>query len=205
MIGKLRGRIDSATDQTVILDVRGVGYQVRVTAGELDRLGTIGDEAVLYIYTHVREDALDLFGFGSRRELQVFEMLVGVSGVGPRLAMDTLSALDPSDFISAVSSADIAVLTQVNGVGRKTAERLVLELQDKVGGIDLTPADWAGESAPDAPVDEAAEALQALGYQRSEAVRSVRRVLRDAGETEVQVQDLIRRALRELSGEGGVS
>ncbi len=204
MIGKLRGQIDSVDEGTVIIDVAGVGYQVRVTAGELDRIGGVGEEVILYIHTHVREDALELFGFRSRRELQVFQMLVGVSGVGPRMAMDTLSALDPADFLRAVGSADIAVLTQVSGVGRKTAERLVLELQDRVGGIDLTPA-AAEDAGGDAPVEEAAEALQALGYNRAEAVRAVRRVVRGAAETDIDVQDLIRLALRELSGEGGMS
>jgi len=203
VIGKLRGKIDEVSDDCIVVDVDGVGYMVRVTAQELDRATAGSTDIVFHIHTHVREDAIELYGFRNRQQLRVFKLLIGVSGVGPRLALDTLSTLEPADFMSAISSGDLASLTQISGVGKKTAERLVLELSDKVGTIDFTPRHGTGTSGAGTTATEAVEALGSLGYSRSEAEKVVRRLLSEDGQ--MDTQEIVRRALQHLSGEGGVS
>ena len=204
MIGGLRGTIDEIMMDSIIVDVRGVGYLVYMPVKELDHLGARGEQVRVHIHTHVREDGIELYGFTRRQDLSVFEVLLSVSGVGPRLALSVLNTLQAEDFVNAVGSGDLTVLTQVSGVGRKTAERLVLELQDKVGRVEFGPDDVA-QTMRDSTAREAVDALEALGYGRAEAMRVIRRVLQDIGSDEVDVQQLIRSGLSLLSGEGGVS
>ncbi len=201
MIGKLRGQVDLIMQDRAIIDVGGVGYLVHLAGRAVDSLRAGESEVSLHIHTHVREDSMELYGFTQRKELEVFEMLLGVSGIGPRLALAVLDTLEAEDFVGAVEAGDIAVLTQVSGVGRKTAERMVLELQDRVGRIDLLPADrrWGR----DAESDEAVDALEALGYPRARAVRAVRLALQDMS-GDAGVQEMVRRGLGILSAEGGV-
>ena len=205
MIGKLRGLVEMTTEDGIIVDVNGVGYLVNLPSRDLDSAGRPGEEINLHIHTHVREDSIDLFGFRSRCDLRVFDLLLGVSGVGPRLALAILSTLDAATFSQAVGSGDVAVLTQVSGVGRKTAERLVLELQDKVGRIELSPVDLTAGDSSGSDVTEAVDALEALGYPRAESMRAVRKILEDMRRQgqETDVEELIRQGLRILSGEGG--
>ena len=203
MIGRLRGQIDLIMEDRVIIDVGGVGYLVHLAGRAVERLGVGQDEVSLDIHTHVREDSLELYGFTHRKNLEVFEMLLAVSGVGPRLALAVLNTLEAEDFVGAVEAGDVAVLTQVPGVGRKTAERLVLELQDRVGRIDLVAGSRRGDH--DADTEEAVAALEALGYPRARAVRAVRLALQGRDPGEVGAQDLVRRGLGILSDEGGAS
>lgn len=197
MIAHLTGRILRKAPQETVLDVAGVGYRLQIPLSTFYRLGEPGDEAGLLVHTHVREDALLLFGFLTPQEHGIFQRLIEVSGVGPKLALNILSGIEAAELVDALRSADVSRLTRVPGVGRKTAERLVLELKDK-----LPPA---GEEArapaaggPSALKGDLVSALANLGYGRGEAERGVEKTL--AGDPEGRFEDLLRTALRHLSG-----
>ncbi len=199
MIGKLRGVVDEVMADGAVIDVGGVGYSVHLGARGSARLGGSGDDVEVYIHTHVREESLDLYGFPSRADLSTFQLLLGVSGVGPRMAMAILDTLDADGVRRALATGDGRALARSPGVGKKTAERLILELGDRAGEmLDLTvSADASTEGA----VTEAVEALGALGFGRSEAVSAVGRARQDGDPN--HVEDLVRRALAFLSDEGG--
>ena len=198
MIGHLRGRVLRKSPQEVVVDVGGVGYRVSIPVSTFYRVGDEGDELSLRIHTHVREDSLALFGFLTAAEQEVFERLIAVAGVGPKLAVGILSGIDVADFVSALRANDLARLTRIPGVGKKTAERLVLELKDKL------PASLAGEpekeAAPAAasPKDDLISALANLGYSRPEVERAVDRVVAEDGGG--RFEDLLRRALQKVAG-----
>jgi holliday junction DNA helicase RuvA len=195
LIGHLRGRLLRKDPQGVVLDVAGVGYRVAIPVSTFYRLGEEGSEASLRIHTHVREDAFALFGFASGIEHELFERLIGVAGVGPRLAVNILSGIEADDLVEALRSADVARLVRIPGVGRKTAERLVVELKDKM------PAAAAAAGRPAAPLtpkEDLLSALANLGYSRGEAERGVDRALREDGAG--RFEDLLRRALQVVSG-----
>src|SRR4029453_4060091 len=166
MIALLRGRVLDKQPNRIILDVSGVGYDVQIPLSTFYEVGEEGTEVSLRIYTHVREDALQLYGFISDVERQVFERLIGISGIGPKLAIAVLSGMDSRELIVAVQRADVARLTGIPGIGKKTAERIVLELKDRL--MQLTVPAAAG--APPAPSTEdrlrsdLLSALQNLGY-----------------------------------------
>jgi len=179
------------------VDVGGVGYRVTIPLSTFYRIGEPGAEVTLLTHTHVREDVLALFGFLTAAEQALFERLIAVSGVGPRLAISILSGIEAPDLVAALRSSDVPRLTRIPGVGRKTAERLVVELKDKMQGLAA-----AEEPAPSGPAATAKEdvvsALLHLGYSRPEAERGVERALKDGGEG--RFEDLLRRTLRILSG-----
>ncbi|MFO7941804.1 MAG: Holliday junction branch migration protein RuvA [Bacillota bacterium] len=200
MIGKLRGRLDEVTAEGIVVDVGGVGYQVKVGMKGASRLGEPGERVVLFIHTHVREESLDLYGFLSRGELSTFELLLGVSGVGPRMALAILDTLDADGVRRALASGDAKLLTRAPGVGKKTAERLILELGDRVGDVLQFPASVGGVEEGGA-ASEALEALAALGFGRAEALEAISSALK--GDEDPRVEELVRRSLALLSGEGG--
>jgi Holliday junction DNA helicase RuvA len=173
VIAYLRGRIFDKQPNRIVVDVSGVGYDVFVPLSTFYGLGEAGSEIVLRIHTHVREDALALYGFATRLEQELFERLIGVSGIGPKLALAVLSGIEPPDLIRAIERADVSRLTAIPGVGKKTAERLVLELKDRL------PRAQAAASTPDAkleapPVrDDVLSALMNLGYHRPLAEKAV--------------------------------
>lgn len=195
MIAQVRGRLLRKEPQEAVVDVGGVGYRVAVPLSTFYRLGEPGDEVTLLTHTHVREDTLALFGFLTAAEQALFERLIAVSGVGPKLAVSILSGIEAPDLVAALRASDVARLTRIPGVGKKTAERLVLELKDKVVGLAATE-----EPAP-APASSAKEdlvsALLHLGYSRPEAEKGVDRALKEG---EGRFEDLLRRTLRVLSG-----
>ena len=197
MIARLRGRLLSLTPEQAVLDVQGVGYALSLplpTYYELQKLPP-NAEVSLHVHTHVREDALALYGFWSERERQLFERLLTVSGVGPRLARAILSGLQPEELLRALAAGDVARLSRTPGVGKKTAERLVLELRDKAAEMVATTA--AAEPPP--PGDEdLLDALVNLGYRRGDAERALGDVRREAGK-EAAVPDLLRLALKKLA------
>ena len=196
MIAQLRGRILKKDAQAVVLDVGGVGYDVTIPVSTFYRLGEPGPEVTLLIHTHVREDTLALFGFLTATEQTLFERLIAVAGVGPRLAIAILSGIETPDLVAALRSGDVARLTRIPGVGKKTAERLVVELKDKMAGLE--GADTAPEEAPLSLHDDVLSALVHLGYSRSEAERGVDKALKHGGDG--PFEDLLRRTLRVLSG-----
>jgi len=197
VIGHLRGRLARATPERVVVDVGGVGYELHVslaTFSELDRAG-IGAEVELHVHTHVREDQLALFGFASERERELFERLIGVSGIGPRLAQVVLSGLALDDLVAALAAGDVARLVRIPGVGKKTAERMVVELRDAVG--ELARESAAGRPVAASSDEDLVAALVHLGYKAAQAGRAVTDARREAPDAEFHA--LLPLALRRLS------
>ncbi len=198
MIATLRGALAEKRPGRIVVDVGGVGYDVQIPLSTYYAVGDRGTEVALRIHTHVREEALSLFGFTTRLELDLFERLIGVNGVGPRLALAVLSGLEPPALVQAIRTADVARLTGVPGVGRKTAERIGLELKDKLPAA-MEP-DEIGGGAEGAGRDlrgDVISALLNLGYHRPPAERAVNAALkRSPGDFEAA----LRQALRELAG-----
>lgn len=196
MIGHLRGRVLVATPERVVLDAAGVGYEVQVPLGTLARLERLdeGAEASLWIHTHVREDALALFGFSTTTEKETFLRLVAVSGIGPRLALTVLSGLSPAELRQAVESGDVARLQGIPGIGRKTSERLVVELRDRLASLPIDDDEGAARPATE---DELVTALVGLGYRRPSAEKALAKVRRES--PDLQAADQLRAALRALS------
>lgn len=195
----LRGTIVRRDTGWTLIDVGGVGYRVFVPASTGAGLPAIGDEATLHIYTHVREDTLALYGFASEDELQLFEDIISVSGMGPKLALTSLSTLRPAEFRRAVWEEDIAALTRISGVGRKTAQRMILELKGKLTPGPEDEPEAEAVAATDIPEADALAALVALGYGEAEAARALRDVRRENHQT-IDTAELVRLALRRLAG-----
>lgn len=205
MIGKLRGKVDAIGDSHLILDVMGVGYEVLASSRTLRNLKT-GDEAQLTIDTHVREDAIKLYGFTSEVERTWFRILQTIQGVGAKVALAVLGTLSPQDLANAIALANWQAVEETNGVGKKLAQRIVMELKDKAPGITLAgvnmPAIPGGK--PDtrsiignAPA-EAVSALTNLGYQPMQASQAVAVAMEELGDA-ADVAKLIRRGLKELA------
>jgi Holliday junction DNA helicase RuvA len=200
MIGFLRGRLAVKNPPTLLVDVGGVGYEVEAPMSTFYGLPAVGEPVSLHTHLVVREDAHVLFGFGSEGERRLFRGLLKVSGVGPKLALGILSGATVEDFLRTIEAEDVAMLTRIPGIGRKTAERVIIEMRDSVKKLG-TPAQ-GGElrssfAAPSSPQSEAFAALVALGYKPPE----VSRLLRLAEEPGASTTDLIRRALQ-AAGKG---
>jgi Holliday junction DNA helicase RuvA len=194
MIGFLRGALLQKNPQEVLLDVGGVGYRVLVPISTFCRLGDQGGQAQLLIHTHVREDQFALYGFATSTELELFEKLISVSGVGPKVAIGVLSGIEADDLIHAIRANDVARLTRVPGIGKKTAERLILELKDKIASLHTATS----ESAPPSPKrNDLLSALANLGYSSAEAERAATEALRL--QPDAPLGDLLREALRAIS------
>ncbi|RMH21852.1 MAG: Holliday junction branch migration protein RuvA [Acidobacteria bacterium] len=196
MIGHLRGTVLRALPERVLLEVGGVGYELHIpltTYYELEKLAP-GTPVALHVHTHVRDDALLLYGFWSEQERQLFERLIAVSGIGPRLAQTILSGIPPAELGAAIAGGDLARLVAIPGVGKKTAERLLLELRDKVAEL-AAPA--GAPAARSAAADDVLAALLNLGYRRAQAERAIARTLAD--DPELGVPELLRRSLKRLS------
>jgi Holliday junction DNA helicase RuvA len=196
LIAQLQGRILRKGPQEVVMDVGGVGYRVLIPVSTFYRLPDEGAQATLRIHTHVREDALALFGFLTAAEHELFERLIDVAGVGPKLAIAVLSGMEATDLVEALRASDVARLTRIPGVGRKTAERLVLELKDKMPAR-TSPADTTAPEAGGSSRDDLLSALVHLGYSRVEAERGVERAMKEDGGG--RFEDLLRRSLRALA------
>jgi Holliday junction DNA helicase RuvA len=197
MIAFLRGRILDKQPNMLIVDVQGVGYLVHVPLSTFYDAGEVGAEAALRIHTHVREEALQLYGFLTVLEQHLFERLINISGIGPKLAISVLSGIEPRDLIAAVQRGDLARLTGIPGVGRKTAERMVLELKDRLAQIAVSPG---GEPEPVATGerlrDDLLSALQNLGYHRPLAEKAIDATLSSSDAP--SFEQALKAALREL-------
>jgi Holliday junction DNA helicase RuvA len=198
VIAHLKGRVLRKSPQEVVVDVGGVGYRVSIPVSTFYRVGEEGDELSLRIHTQVREDTLALFGFLTAAEQEVFERLISVAGVGPKLAVGILSGIDVGDLVAALRANDLPRLTRIPGVGKKTAERLVLELKDKMPLIVAGEPAAAEPAASASPKDDLLSALANLGYSRPEVERAVDRALAEGGEG--RFEDLLRRALQLVAG-----
>ena len=196
MIGLLRGRLLEKRPNQVILDVGGVGYLVAVPLSTFAALSELHAEVTLLIHTHVREDALMLYGFLSAREKHVFELLLGASGVGPSLSLKILSGMNVEELVPAIRGGDIARLTKIPGVGRKTAERMVLELKDKLDAV-AAENDKPAPAAPGGVEADVESALINLGYDERTAENVVSEAKREAGTA--NFEQLLRHTLAALS------
>lgn len=195
MIGRLHGKVADCRPELVVLDVAGVGYELEVPLSTYYELEKADEAAVtLHVRTYLRDDRLTLFGFWSQREKELFERLIGVSKIGPKVALGILSGLAPDDLIAALSAGDIARLSRVPRVGKKTAERLVLELKDKVGELS---GDGTAPTPPETDDDDLLLALLGLGYKRREAESAAQDVVDKAGDAPFHEQ--LRMALGRLS------
>jgi Holliday junction DNA helicase RuvA len=196
VIGSLKGRLARKLIDEVTIDVGGIGWRVAIPLSTYESLPPEGEEAMLVTHLHVREDELTLYGFASARERRLFETLIGVSGVGPRLALHVLSRLTPERFVGAIRRQDLATLTGISGVGKKTAERLVLELKDKVGEFAETDLEEGEPVRLTTNGEDAVKALIALGIGRTAAERAVQASLASA--PDAPAADLTRRALSSI-------
>jgi holliday junction DNA helicase RuvA len=198
MIAHLRGRLLEKHPNRVIVDVNGVGYDVHVPLSTFYAMAETGEEIALRIHTHVREDALLLYGFATGLELQIFERLISVSGIGPKLALAVLSGIEPNELVSAIRTANVVRLTGIPGIGKKIAERIGLELKDKMASF--VPAEMtASQTTPTGETlrDDVLSALMNLGYHRPLAERAVDSALKKSAGSSFEA--VLRHALRELA------
>ena len=192
MIGSIRGRIASKTPPQLMVEVSGVGYEIEAPMSTFFLLPSVGEEVFLLTHLVVREDAHILYGFGTHDERRLFRSLIKVSGVGPKIALALLSGISVEAFAMCVQNQDIAALTKVPGIGRKTAERLVVEMKDRLGSPSETAVNAVAGPPGANPEAEAFGALVALGYKPAEATR----LLKAAGPGTHSTEELIRRALQ---------
>lgn len=201
MIAYLAGKLFEKEANVVIVDVGGVGYEVNIPLSTFYELGEPGSDVALRVYTHVREDAIQLFGFRTMRERELFLHLIGVSGIGPKSAITALSGMSADEIIAAIRTNNLARLNSIPGVGKKTAERLVIELRDKVAKLAGVASEEiraeGAASGGDSIYDDAVSALVNLGYQKAAAEKALKQAMQEG--TEISVQKLLRRSLQILA------
>jgi Holliday junction DNA helicase RuvA len=197
MIAHLRGVLLEKHPNRVIVEVQGVGYDVHVPLSTFFKMAEPGGDIALRVHTHVREDALVLYGFGTALELHLFERLIGVSGIGPKLALAVLSGMEPAELIAAIRHADVARLTGIPGIGKKTAERIGLELKDKMAAIQMAEPAATPAATADILRSDVLSALVNLGYHRPLAERAVDAALTVASTG--SFESTLKLALRELA------
>ena len=202
MIAYLSGKLLEKETNSVIVDVGGVGYEVAIPLSTFYELGEVGEDVQLRIYTNVREDAIQLFGFHTMRERDIYLKLISVQGIGAKSGIAMLSGMNADEIIAAIRTENIGKLTAIPGVGKKTAERLVIELRDKIGelakGVPAgTSAAAVGAIGADDVYDDALSALVNLGYQRSAAEKALQQARQDG--VDANVQKLLRAALQKLA------
>lgn len=198
MIYSVRGKLTHIENNLAVVECAGVGYAVRTSAVTISRLPGMGEETTLYTYLHISENSIDLFGFADQGELNCFKMLLGVTRVGPRAALSVLSSVTAEQFALAVASGDAKTLSRAPGLGMKTAQRIILELKDKISKEQAA----AGISMPEIPLmssssnaSEAINALVVLGYTQSEAAGVITKL-----DPELSVEDMIKQGLQKLAG-----
>jgi Holliday junction DNA helicase RuvA len=193
MIALLTGRVHEKRGASAVIDVGGVGYELAMSTGSLAALPAEGDTVTVHTRLHVRDDVVALYGFESVDEKDLFEMLIGVSGIGPKVALAALSALAPASLREAIAREDAALIATTPGIGKKTAQRMIVELKDR---LELPDLSQAGESVSAGAYAEATEALAGMGFSRAEVAEA----LSDAGDASSSAEDLVRSALKRLGG-----
>jgi Holliday junction DNA helicase RuvA len=204
MIARLKGILEEVNLTQCIIDVHGVGYEVFIPMSTFDKLPRQSENVALLINTQVREDSITLYGFATSEEKQLFEILIAASGVGPKLALSILSSMPVQSFCSAIVNADLKTINRINGIGKRTAEKLIVELKDKIG--KLMPS-FATQRAAEgisgvsvAAAEDAIMALEQLGF-KTESVRKVmEKIIKDTPEAEASSENFIRKALQALNG-----
>jgi len=191
MISSLTGKIENLNADSVIVNVGGVGFKVFMPTSAISTIGTPGSSVKVFTHTHVREDNISLFGFPTAEELWLFEILIGVSGLGPKLSLSLLSALNPEQLTMAIASGSTDLLETVKGIGKKVASRIVLELKEKIGaGLAISPSSHVSEENADV-----LGALTSLGYSAAEAVKAVAALPADS---KMDLEDKVKMALQYL-------
>jgi Holliday junction DNA helicase RuvA len=196
VIARLRGTLLEKLPSRIVVDVGGVGYDVQVPLSTFYGLGEPGATVALRIHTHVREEAIALFGFSTALEQDLFERLIAVSGIGPKLGLAVLSGIEPADLVRAIRTQDVARLTKIPGIGKKTAERIGLELKDRLPLAAMQPAEPAATAArpEDQLKDDLLSALTNLGYQSAVAEKTIDKII--AAEPDAEFEQALRQALR---------
>lgn len=199
MYAYIKGSLEEKLKDSIVVETGGIGYKIYVSEQTMDKLGELGEKVKIYTHYHVREDSISLYGFLSNEELKMFELLIQVSGIGAKTAIVMLSNISPSEFAIAVISNDIKTLTKIPGVGSKSAQRIVLELKDKLkteDAISKNTEDLPTENTVDnEKVEEATQALQILGYNKGE----VKKVIEKLKVKDLSIEDIIKQALKQLS------
>ena len=198
MIAHLKGKLIHKSPVEISIDVNGIGYQVFVPLSTFYALPELEDEVFLSIHTHMREESLKLFGFCTSNEKRIFEKFITINKVGPKLALTILSGMSPAELLGTIESNEIGRLSAIPGIGRKTAERLILEMRDKMDGLSLELATTKDSTSQNGLFDDALSALVNLGYKKNQAENALKKVL-EKGETESSIESLIKKSLNLLS------
>lgn len=199
MIAHLRGRILEKSPNQTVVECGGVGYDVTISVATFSAMPAVGAEAALHVYTHVREDQIALFGFADRQEKRLFERLLTISGIGPKLAITVLSGISSERLVAAIRAQDHTTLTRIPGIGKKTAERVVLELKDKLDDLAAAIPETGGGGRRYGPVgDDALSALVNLGYPRAVAQRAIEMAIEKDGGAAGSFETLFRAAMASI-------
>lgn len=196
MISHLNGILSRKSPTEIVVDVNGVGYAVSIPLSTYEKLGDTGSAVTILTHTHVREDILQLYGFATEAEREIFRLLISVSGIGPKIAQGILSGVQPNELQNLIAQADVSSLTAIPGVGRKTAERLIVELRDKIAKLDTGLLSSGPADAAQGIRAEALMALISLGYNRAAAEKSIRAALQELNGKEASIQELLKQALK---------
>lgn len=195
MISYIKGTLAEKTPARLVVEAFGLGYEILVSLSSYDAFGEEGSEVLVYTHFHVRDDSHQLFGFATKKERRLFDMLISVSGIGPRSALTILSGVSVDDFCGAITKEEVSFLTAISGIGRKTAQRLIVELKERVSELEVEVGEATGVVSAQDAMSEAVRALMALGFTRPAARRAVEKCVDDA-EGDVGIEELIRGALR---------
>ena len=196
MISFLKGEIVQKSPTELVIDVNGVGYVVTIPLSTFEKLDHARGEQTILTYMHVREDAMQLYGFATEAERELFKMLISINGIGPKMAQGILSGLSVNDLRTAISQGNVTLLTSISGVGKKTAERIIIELRDKLGNADDQEPTIISTSVQLKARSEALIALMSLGHSRSTAEQALRKVFNESTNKDLSVEEMIRLALR---------
>ena len=197
MIGYIEGKLSVKTPTFVVIDVGGVGYEIHISLTTYNQIGKAGEKLKILTYLYVKEDKLDLYGFATEDEKGFFKTLVSISGIGPSMAIGILSAIKIDRFKAAIVNEDVGILTTIPGIGKKTAQRIIIELKDKIGVLTDKEKSYLIGKDPEerSVINDSISALVSLGYSRAIAQRAVDRVLSETKE-EIKIEELIRKSLK---------
>ncbi len=202
MIASLHGTLLTKSPTELLIDVHGVGYSVSIPLSTYERIGEVNAPVSIFTYLHVREDALQLYGFATDEERRMFKLLISVSGIGPRMAQSILSGISVTDLTTFISEANAIALTRIPGIGKKIAERLVVELREKIGKMEMVSSLPPASSPAQTGIrSEALLALTSLGFNRTAAEKALRAAIQETNGKDVTVEVLIKAALKHATGQ----
>ena len=199
MIAHLRGTLLDSSYTECVVDVGGVGYEVSIPLSTFDRLPRVGEELALHILTQVREDAITLFGFATPEEKKLFSALIQITGIGGKLALNILSGMSVANFCDAVVNRDVKALSRISGIGKRTAERMVLELHDKLEGFGFAPGAGELPAGNLDSINDAALALEQLGFKKDAIRKTLQTLAAEMDEKDQTTENLLRAALAKLN------